>query len=168
MHGDIQIMNYIIRIIQPEDIGQVFGQMQALVKHEGLEASFKLTAERMANELFGPLADWQGLVAAQGDIILGFCFYSFANTNRAFNLTPLIQIDDLFVQAKYRGFGIAKNLLQELAKIAYQKKIERIELWCLRSNAEGQAFYQTLKAEKLDFLDVLLLDVAKLMAKSEP
>lgn len=67
-------MVYSIRSIQRQDIPQVYKQMLDLVRHEGIEASFKMTPERMERELFGPDADWYGLVAVAGEVILGFCF----------------------------------------------------------------------------------------------
>lgn len=72
-------------------------------------------------------------------------------------------MDDLFVDSAFRGQGIAKMLIKKLALIAREHAITRIELWCIKSNDIAQRFYRSLQAEKLDFLDVVRLDVATIL-----
>ncbi len=154
-------MTHIIRPIEIQDLPQAYGLLNDLVRHENIGNPLKLTLEHMEQELFAPNADWDGLVAAKDTEIIGICFYSFANTSRPMNSTPLIYIDDLYVHPKYRRQNIAKNLLKEITKIARQSHISRIELWCVKTNSHGQNFYQKIGAKKLEHIDVFRLNVDK-------
>lgn len=100
---------YQIRNVKPADLAQLFHLLNELVKHEGTADRFKMTPTRLESELFGKNADWYCLVANnKEDQIIGFCLYTFANINRAFNTSPMIQIDDLYVCPAYRQMGIGK------------------------------------------------------------
>jgi ribosomal protein S18 acetylase RimI-like enzyme len=161
-------MIFDIRKINSEDIEQVFTLLIALARHEKIEDRFKLTKEKMRLDLFGPEADWHCfVVTTTSNEIIGFCLFSFANINRSFNHTPLIHIDDIFIKAKYRKYGLGKKLLEAIALVAKNNGIDRIELWCIKDNFLGQAFYQRLGARKLDFLDVYSLDVPALLGEAD-
>lgn len=157
-------MNMEIRDIQPQDIDQVFDLVVALAEHEKIRERLTLTSEKMQNDIFGPHADWHCLVALLSQEIVGFALYSFSKTNRSVNPSDALFIDDLFIKPAYRQMGIGKALLKVLAKKAKEKQIARIELWCLKENALGQAFYQQLGAQKMDNLDVYRFQVSALDA----
>jgi ribosomal protein S18 acetylase RimI-like enzyme len=151
--------------IQESEVPQVYSQLQELVLYEGTAPYFKLTEERMRQELFAPSATWNCLVGKEGDEVVAFCFYTIANTNRAFNLTPLLYIDDLFVKEKYRRQNIGQNLLHELSIIAKSLGITRIEVYCMKDNEIGQAFYRKAKGHLIDIADLYKFDVDQLTKK---
>ncbi|WP_133128333.1 GNAT family N-acetyltransferase [Legionella nagasakiensis] len=158
-------MHYSIRPILPKDTDQLFTMFIDLVKHEGIFERFKLTRSRLENELFGTDADWNCLVAVnRQDQLIGFCLYTFANINRAFNRNPMIQIDDLYVSPSYRRLKVGRHLLKQLALIAKEKNIGRFNIWCVKDNTIGQNFYQKIDAEKLEFIDVYSLSIDKLLS----
>jgi ribosomal protein S18 acetylase RimI-like enzyme len=152
-------MNYTIRPIEIQDLPQAYSLLCDLISQENLGKPLKMTIERMRNELFGPTPDWYGLVAAQDKELLGFCMYTISNTSRPLNPTPQIQIDDLYIQPQYRRQKIGENFIKELTKIALERHISRIELWCVKENALGQAFYKDLGARKLDHIDVFRFEL---------
>lgn len=155
---------YTIKSVSVSDLDQLFIMLVDLVKHEGLFERFKLTRERLENELFGINADWNCLVATEAsDKLIGFCLYTFANINRAFNFSPMVQIDDLYVSPAYRNAKIGHNLIYQLALIAKSKNIGRLNVWCVKDNEQGQNFYQKIGAEKRDFIDVYSIQVAELL-----
>jgi ribosomal protein S18 acetylase RimI-like enzyme len=78
--------------------------------------------------------------------LMGFCLYTIANINRAFNMQPMIQVDDLYVSPPYRQAGVAQDLLRNLALIGKAKNIGRINIWCVSDNEIGQNFYQKIGA----------------------
>jgi ribosomal protein S18 acetylase RimI-like enzyme len=125
-----------------------------LVKYEGLFERFLLTEQRLYTELFGPTADWNCLVATIDNKLVGFCFYSFANTDRAFNPTPALHIDEIYVSSEHRQAKIGQHLIHHVAQIAKAKNIERIKLYCVKDNDIGQKFYQKIGGKKLEFLDI--------------
>lgn len=156
---------YEIRSVIKADLDQLFTMLLDLAQHEGLSERFKFTRERLEDELFGISADWNCLVATDlhGKLV-GFCFYSFANINRVFNISPLIQIDDLYVSPEYRNAKVGYNLIYQLALIAKRKNIARFNVWCVKDNEQGQKFYQQIGGNKLDFIDVYDIQVTQLLA----
>lgn len=155
---------YIIRQAIIADLEQLFTMLVDLVKHEGTFEYFKLTKERLEKELFGINADWNCLVATySNEKLVGFCLYSYANTNRAFSTTPLIQIDDLYVSPEYRNAKIGQKLMHQLALIAKCRNISRFNVFCVKDNIQGQNFYQKIGGEKLEFLDIYKIQVDKLL-----
>jgi ribosomal protein S18 acetylase RimI-like enzyme len=154
-----------IRKLNPEDVSCVYELLKNLVREEGTDKSFILTIDKMQYYIFGKYADWNCVVAVMGkNEIIGFCLYSFANTNRAFNDTPLIQIDDIYVRPEYRGLKAGQKLIQEVAHIAKNNNITRIELWCMKDNLSASKFYNKFNVEKLEFLEVLRLKVDKVLS----
>ncbi len=141
--------SYTIRKVTKADLNQLFSLLCDLTQHEGNAQRFKMTLPRLERELFGPQADWHCLIAADhDDKAIGFCLYTFANINRAFNTSPMIQVDDLYICPSYRQQGIGKALFYELALIAKEKNIGRLNIWCIKDNQLGQRFYKQLGAEK--------------------
>jgi GNAT superfamily N-acetyltransferase len=166
MSIETSIIEHQIRPVCIIDLDQLFNMLVDLVTYEGLFDRFKLTRERLENELFGVTADWNCLVATDlNNKLIGFCLYSFANINRAFNLSPMIQIDDLYVGPKYRKANIGHHLLSQLALIAKHKNIGRLNAWCVKDNQIGQNFYQKMGAEKRDLVDVYSIQVDTLLEK---
>lgn len=157
-----------IRVVLKADLDQLFTLLLDLAQHEGLSERFKLTRERLEDELFGVNADWNCIVATDryGKLI-GFCFYSFANINRAFNVSPMIQIDDLYVSPEYRNAKVGYNLVYQLALIAKKKNIARFNVWCVKDNEQGQKFYQKVGGDKLDFIDVYDVQVAEFLDEAQ-
>ena len=102
-------MTFEIRKIQAEDVDEVFNQMIELAKYGKIFNHFKLTKEKMQEDLFGMQADWHGLVAASEGLILGSCLYSFANTNRAYHDTKTLFLDGLYISPKQRSKNIGRS-----------------------------------------------------------
>jgi len=157
------ITDYQIRPVKKEELDQLFAMLIDLVKHEGSYERFKLTRIRLEEELFGLKADWNALVAIDiQEKLIGFCLYSYANINRAFNFSPMIQIDDLYVNPEYRRSRIGHELLKKVAAIAKTKNIGRLNVWCVKDNKIGQNFYKKIGAEKRDHIDVYSIQVDSL------
>ena len=152
-----------IRDIRPGDAETVFEQVSKLAKLQNLSHMLCITPDFLLQELFKPGADWFGLVAVLDEHIIGHCLYSFTNINRAFNPTPALYIDILFVSEAYRKLGVARSLMKKAAKVALERKIDRIELWCGKTNNVAQSAYTSMHATKIDMIDVLCFDVDKLL-----
>lgn len=61
-----------------------------------------------------------------------------------------IYLEDLFVKPEYRGRGIGKAMLTELARIAVDRGCGRLEWWCLDWNEPSIEFYKSMGAEPMD------------------
>lgn len=72
-------------------------------------------------------------------------FYNFSTwTGR-----PGLYLEDLFVREQYRGQGIGKRLLVQLAHIAKQKECARMEWVVLDWNEPSIQFYLSLGAKQM-------------------
>jgi GNAT superfamily N-acetyltransferase len=156
-----------IRAIAPDDVQQVFALQIALAEAENLMPKFKLTLPILQDALFGPVPDLFGLVAIANSSLVGFCTYSFVKMNRSLHVSPTLYLDDLFVLPHYRQQGLGRAFFHELTRIAHSHHAERIEWWCLKDNAIGQAFYQKLQAKKLESMDVYRLDITDTLTEME-
>lgn len=133
-----------IKSIELGDAEEIYQHLSLLAQHTKSQNDFVLTKDDFIKELNN---GWYGLVALEESRIIGSCLYCFANINRAFKESKILFLDSLFVDAKYRNQEIATQLIQELKKIAKNKSISRIQLWCLKSNIEGNYFYKNIGAK---------------------
>lgn len=151
-------MQFTIRNIEPQDVDSVYKLLIELALDEQLKDRLQITPEKMQHDLFSAQGDWHGFVVANEEVgVIGFCLFTIANINRSYNSSPLIHIDDLYIKPVFRQYGLGKRLLAAVGNIAKECGIDRIELWCLKDNTLGQAFYQKMGGEKLNYLDVYCL-----------
>ena len=61
-----------------------------------------------------------------------------------------IYLEDLFVKPEFRGKGIGKGLLKQLAKITVERDCGRLEWSCLDWNKPSIDFYISLDAKPMD------------------
>ena len=57
-----------------------------------------------------------------------------------------IYLEDLYVQPEYRGLGLGKALLRQLARLAVERGCGRMEWSCLDWNAPSIEFYTAMGA----------------------
>ena len=58
--------------------------------------------------------------------------------------TPIMYIEDIYVEEEYRAMGIGKELYQHVQKIAKNKGCKRIELMVWEFNKNALTFYQCM------------------------
>lgn len=140
-----------VRNLEPDDKDEVYQHLVLLSQHTESESHFVLTKNNFKKELE---KDWYGIVAIDGNIIVGSCLYCFANINRAFKESQILFLDSLFVKKGHRKQKVATKLIEELVKIAKERNINRIQLWCLKSNIEGVSFYKQVAERQNDLFDI--------------
>ena len=153
----MSVLNYSIREAKASDISTILEliQLKALFD-DGSPASVEATAEKLKNTLFGenPLA--QILLAKIDSQAVGFA--SYYRTYSTFLAQPGIWLDDLFVNAEYRGCGIGEALIQHLCQIAQTTGCSRIDWTVAVANPRGIKFYQRLGAKLRPDLRLCRLD----------
>ncbi|MCB0314140.1 MAG: GNAT family N-acetyltransferase, partial [Calditrichaeota bacterium] len=96
----------------------------------------------------GETAYYQALIAETGEgKAVGFALYFF--TFSTFVGKPTLKLEDLFVLPAYRGQGLGRRLLAELAVIARERDCGRMEWDVLDWNEPAIRFYQSLNAAPL-------------------
>jgi GNAT superfamily N-acetyltransferase len=141
-----------------DDIPQIFSLILALADYENLADKVTGNIEALQKDMFGAKPCIEALVAeielhqtveheAVGHEIIGFALFF---TNYSTFLTRRgIYLEDLFVLSEYRGMGIGKALISNLAQIAVAREYGRFEWSVLDWNEPAIAFYQGIGAEVL-------------------
>ena len=120
--------------------------IRSLAEYEHLENEVAATEELLAEWLFGKHSA-EVLFAVVDNKEVGFALF-FPNFSTFLGRAGLY-LEDLFVLPEYRGRGIGKALLRELAKIAVERGYGRFEWWCLDWNKGSIDFYLSLGAKPM-------------------
>ncbi len=140
-------MSLSIRPATVADTALILEFIQALADYERLRAEAVVTEDQLRATLFGDrpyaevlVAEWEGSAAG---------FALFFHNYSTFLGRPGIYLEDLFVRPEFRGRGIGKALLTELARLAVARDCGRVEWAVLDWNAPSIAFYESLGAKPM-------------------
>lgn len=134
-----------IRPATKEDIPLVHWFIRALASYERLEDEVVVSAEMLEKNLFSENPFAQTLIAEWDNNPAGFALYYYNFST--FLGKPGIYLEDLFVKPDYRGLGIGKSLLRELARLAAEQDCGRLDWAVLDWNEPAINFYKKLGAE---------------------
>ena len=126
-----------------DDVPLVLEFIEGLAEYEKMAADVTATPELLEHWLFEKRAAEVLFVQADGKEV-GFALY-FSNFSTFLGKAGLY-LEDLFVLPIYRGRGIGKALLAELARIAVERGYGRFEWACLDWNEPSIDFYRSLRA----------------------
>ena len=138
----------VLRPARPDDVPLVLELVRELAVYERLEHEAVATAADMHAALFGPRPAAEVLVAEHGGQAAGFAL--FFTSFSTFLGKPGLYLEDLFVRPAFRGQGIGRRLMVELARIALARGYGRFEWSVLDWNAPSIAFYRGLGAQPMD------------------
>ena len=136
-----------IRTATPEDIPQILTFIRALAAYEREPDAVTATEGDLLRDGFGPNPFYFCLIA-EIDGQPGFAFYFFNYST--WMGRPGLYLEDLFVHPEFRGLGIGKALLQEVAAIAVEKNCPRLQWEVLDWNTPAIDFYSAMGAEFMD------------------
>lgn len=134
-----------VRAAEPTDVPLLLALIRALAVYEKLEHEVVATEADLHRHLFGARPYAEALIAECDGEAAGFALY-FHNYS-TFLGQPGLYLEDLFVQSAWRGKGIGKRLLAELARIGVARGCGRFEWTVLDWNEPAIRFYQSLGAE---------------------
>ena len=117
---------FTIRPVTINDVPDIFSLIQALAEYEKLSDKVTGNIESLQEDLFGASPCIEAIVAEiEPNQIVGFAL--FFTSYSTFLTRRGIYLEDLFVLAEYRGTGIGKALITNLAKIAVSRGYGRFE-----------------------------------------
>ena len=142
---------FTIRAATVDDVPAIFSLILALADYEKLRDQATGDITSLQVDLFGTNPCIEAIVAEveidSSIKIIGFALFF---TNYSTFLTRRgIYLEDLFVLPEYRGQGIGKALVTNLAQIAVGRGYGRFEWSVLDWNEPAIAFYKSIGAEVL-------------------
>jgi GNAT superfamily N-acetyltransferase len=140
-----------IRPAVVDDVPLIFALIRELAVYEHLDHTITATEQSLRETLFSPdgkptgaeirIASFEGKPA-------GFALF-FPNYS-TFVGRPGIYLEDLFVRPEFRGKGVGRALLREVAALAVQRNCGRLEWAVLDWNSPAIGFYKKLGAVPMD------------------
>ncbi|MEZ0368291.1 MAG: N-acetyltransferase family protein [Candidatus Sericytochromatia bacterium] len=143
-------MSPMIRRATASDIPLILELIRELADYEKEPEAAVATAEDLRRDGFGEQPYFHVLIAEtthlgkEGPEIVpaGFAFYFFNYST--WQGKPGLYLEDLFVRPAYRGLGLGKALLRELACIAIDRNCGRMQWAVLDWNQPAIDFYKSL------------------------
>jgi GNAT superfamily N-acetyltransferase len=137
-----------IRTAAAADAAQILAFIRALAAYERAPDAVTATEEGLLRDGFGPNPIYYCLIADHDGQPAGFALYFFNYSTWKGRVG--IYLEDLFVQPEFRGLGIGKALLQQVAAVAVEKGCPRLQWEVLDWNTPAIDFYKAMGAEFLD------------------
>src|SRR6266540_3069887 len=137
-----------IRAATSADVPVIAKLIRDLADYERLAHAVDFDEANLREHLFGSRPYAEVLLAEDTGKVVGFAL--FFHNYSTFRGKPGIYLEDLFVEPAYRGHGHGKALLKSLAKLAVERKCDRIQWSVLNWNEPSIAFYKSLGATPLD------------------
>jgi GNAT superfamily N-acetyltransferase len=129
------------------DVPLILQMIRALAEYERMSDQVIATEAGLREALFGSRPDAEVIIAYAGDRPAGFALF-FHNFSTFVGRRGLY-LEDLFVKPEFRGMGIGRRLLTELARIALERNCGRFEWAVLDWNEPAIGFYQKLGAQMM-------------------
>jgi GNAT superfamily N-acetyltransferase len=145
-----------IRSAVPDDAELLVKLVHELAVYEKLEQHAQATPDDFRQHLFGPHPVAAAAVAEVEGAPAGFALWY--TTFSTFRGRPGLYLEDIFVRPSYRGRGIGKALLSEVAKRALESGAGKLEWSVLNWNAPAIGFYRSLGAWPMDEWTVYRID----------
>ena len=136
-----------IRAATNDDVPLIFALIGELAEYEKLSHEVVATEEQIRAALFGDRTVAEVVIASLDGTPVGFALF-FPNYS-TFLGRPGLYLEDLFVRPEARGFGVGRELLEHLARLAVDRGWGRLEWRVLDWNEPSIAFYRKLGAEPL-------------------
>ena len=137
-----------LRRAERSDLPTILMLIEALAEYEHLRHECKASIQLLDAALFGERSYAEVIIADVDGRPAGFAlfFHNFST----FLAKPGIYLEDLFVLPEYRGKGIGRALLEQLALFAVERGCGRLEWAVLDWNVDAIGFYRRLGAVPQD------------------
>jgi GNAT superfamily N-acetyltransferase len=133
-----------VRFAEPSDVPEILAMIKELAEYEKEPDAVVATEDLLHVALFGDNPAVFALVAVVDGAAVGFALW-FRNFSTWLGRHG-IYLEDLYVRPEFRGRGIGKQLLVELARICEDRDYGRLEWWVLDWNTPAWDFYEGVGA----------------------
>jgi len=154
----------LIRPATVSDVPLLLRFFRELAEYERQPDAAVITEEALIRDGFGSQPKVRGLISEWEGQAIGYAlFFGFYSSWKG----PGIFLEDLFVREAFRGRGIGKAILSEVARIARQEGSFGIRWEVLGWNESAIKFYKSLGGEFFDDWRQVLLQGAALNRLAE-
>jgi GNAT superfamily N-acetyltransferase len=126
------------------DMPAIVSLIRGLAKYERLTRYCRTDLRRLRRDGFSRRRYFQSLVCTSAGRTIGFAVYYFAYST--FASTPVLFIEDLFVESNERRGGAGSALMKALAQVAVRKRCNQMAWLVLNWNTPAIRFYRRLGA----------------------
>jgi GNAT superfamily N-acetyltransferase len=145
-----------IHPVTRDDVQTLLSLIRELATYEKKSDKAVVTEADLFRDAFGPQPKFRALIAEWDGKSCGYAsFFYFYST---FQGRPALFLEDLFVLEKFRGNGIGKALLVEVAKLAMKEGCFGLRWEVLDWNRPAIEFYEKLGATFLNERKVVAFD----------
>ena len=130
------------------DCATILSFIQGLAAFEHLSHEVVATEEKLRQTLFVDESATEVIIGECGDTPVAFAL--FFQSYSTFLAQPGIYLEDLFVDAAWRGRGFGSALLSYLAQLALERNCARLEWSVLDWNEKAIGLYHSLGAQPMD------------------
>jgi GNAT superfamily N-acetyltransferase len=142
--------DYAVRFATPADIPALLQMIRGLAEYEKLAHLVVVDEQGLSVALFGAGAGVEALIAREsGENGAAAGFALFFHTFSTFLGRRGLWLEDLFVYPQFRGRGLGRRLLVQLAEVARSRGCGRFEWSVLDWNAPAIGFYERMGATLL-------------------
>ena len=134
-----------VRPAAPADVEALHGLIVELARFHGSEAEITGTPAMLSQALFGERPSAEALVGEVDSELAGMAV--FHATFSTYECLPGLWLEDLYVDARFRGSGVGRGLLTELARLTVERGGARLEWHRAEWNEPALRFYEGLGAE---------------------
>ena len=149
-----------IQPVTEQTVPQLLALVKKLAEFEKLSDAVVADEDTFCESLFGEKAAAEALLGAYQGEPVAFAIY-FMNFSSFIGRHGLY-IEDIFVEAQYRGMGFGKAMFLHLARQAVHRNCGRMEWSVLDWNHKAIDFYESFGAVALDQWTVYRMDQAAL------
>ena len=125
------------------DLEQVLGLVKELATYEKAPNEVEVTIEEMHNWGFGKDKVFEFFVAEHEHKIIGIALYYYKYSTRK---GKCLFLEDIIVTEAYRRYGLGSKLFNQVALVAKQQQVRRMEWQVLDWNEPAINFYKKYKA----------------------
>ena len=138
---------FTVRPAQRSDVSSILKMIRELAEFEHLTHLCTATTAQLEQELFGPEATAEALIAESDGTSVGYAIY-FHNLSTFLGRKGLY-LEDLYVRPSHRHRGCGRALLIAVARIAAERSCARFEWMALDWNTPAIDFYEKLGAAQM-------------------
>ena len=146
----------------PADVPTILSFIRELAEYEKLLDRVTATDQLLHETLFGARPYAEVLMARLDGSPVGYAL--FFHNYSTFLARPGVYLEDVYVRPAFRGRGVGKALLREVARVAQQRNCGRLEWSVLDWNKPSIDFYLSLGAKPLDDWTMYRMDEAAIAA----